>query len=208
MVRRATKKQQKKRKTKRVMVLAAEGTNKTEKTYFNEFNSRQTQYRIIPARGNNTDPEKIVQDAINSAKKEELDYEYGDRAVAIFDVDFGKDKQIRNAITIANANNVEVFLSNPCFEVWFLLHFRFSTKGYSSNEKVIEDLKKLWPEYEKNKNSYNELSSKTLVAIDNAKKVKAYFEKNDSTADVIKCNSSTDVDDLVDQLLNSEGQDD
>ena len=204
MVRRATKKQQRQRKTKKVMVLAAEGANKTEKTYFNEFNSRQSQYRIIPARGNNTDPVKIVQDAINSAQKEELDYEYGDRAVAIFDVDFGKEKQIRDEINLANSNNVEVFLSNPCFEVWLLLHFRFSTKGYVNNESVINDLKSYWPKYEKKISSYSDINSLTTEAISNAKRVKAYFEKNNFNADVVKCNSSTDVHELVEDLLVSE----
>ena len=84
MVRRATKKdsQSKKRQTKKILVLAAEGSNKTEKTYFNEFNAKQNEFRIIHARGNNTDPVKIVQDAINTAAREEVDYKYGDRAAA------------------------------------------------------------------------------------------------------------------------------
>lgn len=104
MVKRATKKQSKRKKSKNIIVLAAEGANKTEKIYFNEFNSKQNKYRSIPARGNNTDPVKIVQDAISSAQKEELDYEDGDKAVAIFDVDFGKEKQIQQAVKLANSN--------------------------------------------------------------------------------------------------------
>lgn len=200
MVRRATKKKQQQRKSKKVLVLAAEGSNKTEKTYFNEFNSKQQEYRIIHARGNNTDPVKIVQDAINSAEKEELDYDYGDRAVAIFDVDFGKEKQIREAIALANSNNVEVVLSNPCFEIWLLLHFRYSTKSYNNNEAVLNELIKLWPKYDKNIASYKEIDSLTKVAIENAKKVKAYFKENYGYADVVKCNSSTDVYQLVEFL--------
>lgn len=203
MVRRATKKsqQQKKRTTKRLLVLASEGSNKTEKTYFNEFNAKQDKYRIIHANGNNTDPVKIVQDAMNSADKEELDYQYGDMAVAVFDVDFGKEKQIKEAINLANANNVKVILSNPCFEVWLLLHFRFSTKSYVNNDAAVSELVKYWSNYNKNINSYQSISAKTIEAIKNAKRVKKYFKADDDSVDVMKHNSSTDVYQLVELLV-------
>lgn len=123
MVKRANKRMPKKRKQRKLLILAAEGANKTEKTYFTEFNDKQSEYRVIPARGNNTDPVKIVRDAINSAEKEDVEFEAGDRVFAVFDVDFGKEKQIREAMQLAKANNVEVVLSNPCFEVWFLVIF-------------------------------------------------------------------------------------
>lgn len=203
MVRRATQKdkQNKKRKTKKVLVLAAEGTNKTEKTYFNEFNTKQNEFRIIHARGNNTDPVKIVQDAINTAAREEVDYEYGDRAVAVFDVDFGKENQIIEAIELAKKNSVDVFLSNPCFEVWLLLHYRYSTKSYTNNEAVINDLIKHWPKYEKSIDSFKSLDNLMDIAVTNAKKVKEYFLRVDGIDDVKKCNSSTDVHELVEMLL-------
>lgn len=94
-----------------------------------------------------------------------------------------------------------MILSNPCFEVWFLLHFRFSTKGYNNNEAVLNDLKKYWPQYEKKIGSYAELQPKTIEAVNNAKKVKTYFEKSNSTSDIVKCNSSTDVYKFVEVLL-------
>ena len=204
MVRRATKKdsQSKKRQTKKILVLAAEGSNKTEKTYFNEFNAKQNEFRIIHARGNNTDPVKIVQDAINTAAREEVDYKYGDRAAAVFDVDFGKENQIIEAIELANKNSIDVYLSNPCFEVWLLLHYRYSTKSYINNGTAINDLMKHWPRYEKSIDSFSHLDNLTDTAITNAKKVKEHFLRADGIDDVMRCNSSTDVHELVEMLLN------
>ena len=62
MVKRATKRSQilKKRRERKLIIVAAEGNNKTELTYLKEFNQLQKEYRIIPAKGNNTDPENIV----------------------------------------------------------------------------------------------------------------------------------------------------
>lgn len=46
-----------KRKEKRIIFLCVEGkTNKTEKIYFNHFNSVQDVYRVHFIQGNETDP--------------------------------------------------------------------------------------------------------------------------------------------------------
>lgn len=50
---------------------------------------------------------------------------------------------------LARQNNISVFLSNPCFEIWYLLHFRYSTKLYGSNEEVIKELGSYISDYSK-----------------------------------------------------------
>jgi hypothetical protein len=203
MVRRANRKTSKAiKKEMKLVIIAAEGKNKTEKTYFNEFNSMQKQYRIISARGNNTDPVKIVNDAIISSIKEELDFGNGDRAFAVFDTDYGKEEVIRKSLQLAHANNIEVILSNPCFEVWLLLHFRYSTKGYASNSEVYNELLSYWPGYKKNISSYEKVNERYNKAIENAKRIKSFNNGTNAGLDVLKCNSSTDVYKIVDMLMN------
>lgn len=205
MVRRASKKAkgQKQRRERKLIVVATEGRNKTEISYLKMFNRTQKQYKIVSARGNDTDPESVVDDAIKAVEREDLDFSRGDRAVALVDTDFGKDAQLRAAKDKAITNNVEVLMSNPCFEVWFLQHFRYSTKGYNSSDEVIEELLSFWPKYRKNLNDYSELFHLTEDALNNADKLRQYHKKVDPEQDTSQSNPSTDVDMVVRVLVES-----
>lgn len=80
-------------------------------------------------------------------------------------------------------------------EVWFLLHFRYTTKEYANGDAVISDLKKCIPEYEKNKDIYGLCRFRTKDAISNADRLVKYY--GDKTWPSINCNPRTDVDGLV-----------
>lgn len=202
MVKRATKKQRGRytRERKHVILIATEGDNKTEKNYFHEFNGRMNDVSIVFSDGNSTDPVKIVMDAIRSAKKRGIDFSYGDKAYAVFDVDFNKEKQIAEARKLAKDYGMELILSNPCFEVWILQHFRFSTRGYHSNNDVIGELINRWPEYRKNIGSYRYIYDRTDLAIENARKLEAYHDSVNPSADIEGRNPSTDVYKLVEKI--------
>ena len=203
MVRRATKRSHdgKKRREKKLIVVAAEGENKTELTYLKEFNRRQKEYRIIPAKGNNTDPENLVEDARKSAIRESLDYSFGDKAIAVFDTDVGKERHIRKAVENAKRENVEVYISNPCFEVWLLLHFKYSTKSYYSSAEVVDDLRNVWRNYEKNMSSFECLENCMKQAIENAEKLEQYNLEMNSKRDTVAFNPGTDIHKLIKQIL-------
>lgn len=202
MVRRATKKTQaqKRRREKKLIVVATEGKNKTETNYLKAFNRCQSEYRVVPAKGNNTDAGNIVDDAIKAISQEELRFDFGDLAVALVDTDKGKEAQIKSARGKAQKNNVQMILSNPCFEVWLLQHYRFSTRSYNSSNEAIEELKSHWSEYEKNTNDFSALIKTTKTALEHAKKLRQHHTEASSTNDVLKCNPGTDVDKLVKML--------
>ena len=69
------------RKERSIILLAVEGGNKTEKTYFTELNRLQKDYRIVFAEGNNTDPEKVVSDALSSISKKGIDSNRGAKSI-------------------------------------------------------------------------------------------------------------------------------
>lgn len=203
MVRRATKKDRKKytRKRKEIILIATEGKNKTERNYFREFNKSIKDCSIIFSEGNNTDPVNIVHDALNSADKKGLESQNGDSIFAVFDTDFKKESQILVARKLAERNGVEIILSNPCFEVWLLLHFRYSTHGYQSNNEVIKELNYVWPEYRKNIDSFQQLRNRCEDAIENAGRLKRFHNETKGTKLVERCNPSTDVDKLVTRII-------
>lgn len=205
MVRRANSKADcnRRRSEKSIILLALEGKNKTERTYFREFNSVNGSYHVSFAKGNNTDPVNIVKDAISSYKKMELEKDAGDLAFVVCDTDFHKEDQIQEARTLAEQNNITLLLSNPCFEIWLLLHFKYSTKQYASNIELLNELQNSWPEYSKNISSFEGITEKKLAAIDNAKRLKQFHKLKNHTTEIEKCNPSTDVYILV-ELLDDE----
>jgi hypothetical protein len=72
---------------------------------------------------------------------------------------------------------ITIIINNPCFEYWLLLHFVATSRYYDSCDKVIRQLKKHLPDYEKteryykrqNKDIYLQLKPYLGNAIANAK---------------------------------------
>ena len=163
------------RKQKSKILIAAEGKNKTEKTYFSNFEDGKKSYNITYARGNNTDPLKLVKMLIKEIDELKLDLQDDDVAYCIFDtdVDPNKNKIIEEAIQLAKKNNIKIITSSPCFELWFLLHYDYTTANMDS-EEVIKRLKEYYPKYEKNINIYPDIIKEIDLAIDRAKKIEKY----------------------------------
>lgn len=190
------------RKTKKIILIGAEGKNQTERKYFKAFNQVQSGYKIMAGKGNNTDPVGVVEDLLKSAKQEELDLKDGDMLACFIDVDFkkGRDQELRAAMKLARQNNISVFLSNPCFEIWYLLHFRYSTKLYGSNEEVIKELGCYISDYSKSKDVYNLIENKIDQALLNTKRLESYHLEN-GTNDRLKKLPSTEAYKLIEMIL-------
>lgn len=204
MVRKVDKKKRGKvsRKTKKIILIGAEGKNQTERKYFKAFNQVQSEYKIMAGKGNNTDPVGVVEDLLKSVKQEELDLKDGDMLACFIDVDFkkGRDQELRAAMKLARQNNISVFLSNPCFEIWYLLHFRYSTKLYGSNEEVIKELGSYISDYSKSKDVYDVIENKIDQALLNTKRLESYHLEN-GTNDRLKKLPSTEAYKLIEMIL-------
>lgn len=192
------------RKQKRIIFNACEGNNKTEKTYFNNFENIKSNFNICYAKGNNTDPLKLVQMLIKEIKKLDLDLMGGDVAYLVFDtdIDFNKDKIISAANKLAKDNHIKVISSNPSIEIWFLLHYEFTTSSMPNSE-VIKRIKKYYPKYEKNINIYSDINKNTFIAIDRAKKLEKYQLENGKIIGTVSANPSTEMYKIVEDLLNN-----
>lgn len=64
-----------------------------------------------------------------------------------------------------------------CFELWFLLHFQYTTKEFN-NGSIIKELTKNVPNYKKNMNVFDKLYDKNVEAINNSKKLKKHHKNN------------------------------
>ena len=190
------------RKQKSKILIAAEGKNKTEKTYFSNFEDGKKSYNITYARGNNTDPLKLVKMLIKEIDELKLDLQDDDVAYCIFDtdVDTNRNKIIEEAIQLARKNNIKIITSSPCFELWFLLHYDYTTANMDS-EEVIKRLKEYYPKYEKNINIYPDIIKEIDLAIDRAKKIEKYQIDNNRRIGTVEANPNTEVYKIVEYLM-------
>ncbi len=190
------------RKSKRVILIAYEGDNKTEKNYFNNFSGRDKNFIIKVVPGNETDPVSLVRQTIHKVNDLDLDLLEDDIAYCVFDADIklDKNKQILEAINLAKENNIIPIVSTPCVELWFLLHYEYSTAIVNNNE-VIERLKKYYPKYEKNCNIYPSINDKLNKAISNAKKLEKYQLENERQLQTVETNPYTEMYKIVEELI-------
>jgi hypothetical protein len=191
------------RRRRAVMLLATEGKNKTEKNYFTHLGVDQKYYAIHFVPGNDTDPESMTANIKKQIEKMEFKHEDGDQAFCILDLDAdaGKANLVRRLMDETGTDMHGYIISNPCFEVWYLAHFGYSTKHHSTAESVIKELKKHIPDYTKSKDVYAQISPNTAEAISNAKKLKAYHRRQQRLRGDVLENPVTEVDIIVELLL-------
>lgn len=130
------------RERKKLLIISTEGKNKTETQYLKRL-ANQT-HRVISAKGNDTDPIQIAEHLKEEMQDCDFNSELGDVAFAFVDHDLKpeKDTAIASAEAILADTEGQLIVSNPCFEIWFLAHFRFTTKGFRSSQDVTSELSK------------------------------------------------------------------
>ena len=142
------------------VLIACEGIG-TEPVYFDSIRSskRLPKSIIALAAHRGTDPRSVVEAVI--AERDALLNEHQwnkefDSAWAVFDRDEhqpGRDKPWREALDLARDNEIEVAASNPCFELWLLLHFHSQTASLDAHA-AQRALKGHYPDYEKSSRLY------------------------------------------------------
>jgi hypothetical protein len=188
------------RERRPLMLIAVEGRNKTERTYFEGFR-HSSSFTVKFARGNDTDPASMISVLEKQMSKDCIPSE-GDRAFCVIDMDCDQVKAqcVKDMITKNEAAAFEIILSNPCFEVWILCHYSASTKVFGSNREVIDAVKKIIPNYDKNMDIYPILFCRRDEAIQNAKALIAHRETQGRQRGDIHDNPSTEIHKIVELL--------
>ena len=111
------------------ILVVCEG-RETERRYLESFRQevRNPRVRLTIARETGvpltvvTDAIRLKEEAEQSAKRErDVNLRYDD-VWAVFDVD--EHPKLAEACDLADRNGVQLAVSNPCFELWALLHFQ------------------------------------------------------------------------------------
>lgn len=89
-----------------------------------------------------------------------------------------KEEFIKYYKSVKSYTNIKIIVVNPCLEYWFLLHFENTSKPFQGCNQANFALKKHLKDYDKSekyflkdKNIYQKLKSKQMVAIKNSQKI-------------------------------------
>lgn len=129
---------------------------KTERDYFEALERKYKKFgpiklKIIPER----EPRGIAKKAVDRVKSERVtkqerdSFDENDQVWAVFDYD--DHTHYEDAIKTCEKGRVPVARSNPCFDLWLVLHLEEYDRAGRQNE-VQKYLKTLRPEYDPDKN--------------------------------------------------------
>ncbi len=186
-----------------VVLIVCEG-EKTEPNYLKglqkAYQLSNANITIVPGDGN--DPVSIVKCALDTYQKADGIF---DRVFCVFDRDSHVNyQQALDRIStspLGRKGKLEAITSVPCFELWILLHFVYTTApfagsgGRSACEKVIEAVREYLPEYEKAMTDvFQKLQPNVDIAVTHAERLVEHNRDTDSE------NPATKVHELVKYL--------
>jgi hypothetical protein len=168
----------------RKVLIACEGT-KTEYLYFQAIRSslRLPTLQVVVVRPDGTDPLNVVRKAVVEKRrlKKDLAWVTNDQAWAVFDGDEHRDSNRANwndAIQLAASNDIKLAISNPCFELWYILHFQDCERALNRVD-ALRLLRKHIKEYAKGIVPWpNPLQPLTSTAIQRAQFLAAKYERD------------------------------
>jgi|GEM_PF-5029386 len=200
------------RKQTPLILVVCEDKN-VEPAYFNKL--KEVYSNILEKKGNKrTDPVNIVKRAIRERKNllENDKISPYSKTWCVFDVDNNNQQQIYDALKSAKDNKINIALSNPCIEFWFLCHYKNpSSRKYSNSDETLEALKQKCPAYDKTKKTIthlkeflNYVSQKKIIknAIKEAKKINKIHSSPDKYH--LSRNPSTNIVELIEEIINEE----
>lgn len=194
-------------KNKRYLIVC-EGT-KTEPYYLqellDELNIRPQLVRVAPNDG--ASPDRVVAHALSMYQDDALGGDAFDRVYCVFDRDrhttFDAAVQRVKDLTATGKPFVAI-TSTPCFEIWLLLHFRYSDEPFhpagkkSVGDQVVSTLKRFpgFGKYGKGqKGVYGQLREQLNDALSHAERLRRHGMATGSI------NPATNVDELVKVIL-------
>ncbi len=195
------------RPRKRGLLIQCEG-QKTEPNYLDGLCKacgirHHLNVKVNPGKGQNA--VVTVTAAIAEGNRKLLGEKIYDETWCVLDVEHAAhEAKLTEALALARAKNIRMFLSNPSFEVWLIAHFQRLTRDFADGGAAEAYLNTLWQkhfrsDYEKgDPDLYAKLADKVSDALKNAEWGLESFHGAASCRDA---NASTEVYQLVDELL-------
>ncbi|QDT62342.1 hypothetical protein SV7mr_48900 [Stieleria bergensis] len=107
-----------------IVVIACEDTHAV-KQYFSKFRARRVQYRVLPTEDGHSSPASVFERLNKYSQEEQVGDE--DELWLCIDADHwirGENQRaLSQVLQQCRSKGFGIAISNPCFEVWLLMHF-------------------------------------------------------------------------------------
>jgi hypothetical protein len=123
----------------RIFVIAVEG-EKTEARYFSLFRGSRVHVEVLPAGPEGLSAPKQVLERLVKFE-ERFDLGEDDERWLVIDVDRQRGQFLDEVTQVARESGYGLAISNPCFELWLLLHFQEADTADTNCDAVIERLR-------------------------------------------------------------------
>ena len=186
-----------------VVYIIVEG-ERTEKKYFDHFKRRNCNVQVLTISSEFKASNVLVSRVDRTLGQDEFVPELGDALWCVFDRDDNTNEQLEKARIEAQKNGYQIAFSNPCFELWFLLHFKEQVTEIALSSDAVKMLrhKELLPEYSKSLDVFEQLRPNMDLAIQRADRLKSRVEEDGIQILSRESNPVTTVQDLI-RYLNS-----
>ncbi|MCF7955778.1 MAG: RloB family protein [Phycisphaerae bacterium] len=131
-----------------------------------------------------------------------------DETFCVIDIDKHQADNLNAAIQKARDSDIHLIISNPCFEYWYVLHFKKTGSVYNHYQSVQKEIRDILRQefkdtrykYEKSGcQFFDTIYPKTRTAIENSRSILKSQHKNEP--DLSKCNPSTHVHQIVECMM-------
>ena len=194
--------------SKSVIYVLTEGN--TEELYLKHFSSREFNVYVEPVDPEHTDAIGIVKFAkehyIKGAKK--INIKKGDRVYCVFDSDPKSNPNISQAFDLikgSRSKGLRCIFSNPCFEIWFAMHYRNPPYGKNADEmkhivkELLEDKENI-KDYKETTDIYDYLKVHQEKALNRAIQLHNEQEKVHDSVFSHECNPYTNISKFIQHI--------
>ena len=171
---------------------------KTEVQYFREWHKLYRENVLVVLDPFHGVPRSLVAKAAETRRSDRREGQMADEYWCVFDID--EHRKVPEAIDMAQANEIRLAISNPCIELWFILHFRDQTAHIERSLAQSESKKLL----QCGKN----LSTEALASLEERfgaakRRAQALDRKHELDGSPPRSNPSSDVWRLIDRITGS-----
>ncbi|MFE6282570.1 RloB family protein [Streptomyces sp. NPDC057877] len=165
------------------------GSKETERQYLQGLREHLRNSAVsVVVRGKACSPTQLVAYA---RTQRDLSRGSFDEVWCVFDVDQFVD--VAEAVVAARRAGIRVAVSNPCFELWLLLHFAPQTAHVATYRKLLPLLQRHVPGYDKTRLDFGRFREGRGEAVERARRLDPSGEDHES-------NPSTSVWRLVERM--------
>lgn len=111
-------------------------------------------------------PSQLVRYAVGQRNQAQGDF---DEVWCVFDVDEFQD--VQRAVDMAREEGIETAVSNPCFELWLILHFVAHTAHARTYRELLPHLTRHLPRYDKARVNFRHFADGCHMAAARARKL-------------------------------------